>query len=329
MRPADEKTKYREDVIKPRWVPAEEIKPGDVIYGGEITHLSFEGNDVGYPQIYVPFENQFMTNSGGYSFIQVESVDVVKCDKEIPMYDFTVDEYGNGVIYCGSRNESSHSFVVVKNSPTSIEDAIVNIAQPWRNILPLVEGRGNWGCHDDITEVLTREGWKLFKDISKDDMLASVNPDSAEIIYEHPTEIFDYEYEGDLIVGAHKSLDFAVTPNHKMLIKKYDSHKAKFSSKFEFVEAKDLPLYSGLLSRPIQIKGDADPVILEEETFSKGNILPRVEIPMDIWVQFLGIFLADGCMYSADWDKYPYKIINISVCVFCRQLAFDTALMHS
>jgi DNA gyrase subunit A len=369
MRPTGEKTKYHEDIIKPRWVPAEKIKPGDVIYGGEITHLSFGGKDVGHPQMYVPLENPLVMKSGDgsfiirkestidqrsingsdgtiwtihagidtnqmvdnlkHSFIQVESVDVVKCDKEIPMYDFTVDKYGNGVIYCGSRNESSHSFVVVKNSPTSIEDAIVNIAQPWRNILPLVEGRGNWGCHDDITEVLTKGGWKLFKDITKDDLLASVNPDSGEIIYEHPTEIFDYEYEGDLIVGAHKSLNFAVTPNHKMLIKKYDSHKAKFASKFEFVEAQDLPLYSGLLSRPIQIKGDADPVILEEETFSKGNILPRVEISMDIWVQFLGIYLADGHMTAADWDKYPYKIINISVTNKPRKIMYYTRILRS
>lgn len=31
------------------------------------------------------------------------------------------------------------------HSPTSIEDAVVNIAQPWHNSIPLVTGKGNWG----------------------------------------------------------------------------------------------------------------------------------------------------------------------------------------
>lgn len=31
------------------------------------------------------------------------------------------------------------------HSPVAIEDAIVNIAQPWHNSIPLVEGEGNWG----------------------------------------------------------------------------------------------------------------------------------------------------------------------------------------
>ena len=32
------------------------------------------------------------------------------------------------------------------HSPISIEDAIVNIAQPWHNIIPLIDGEGNWGA---------------------------------------------------------------------------------------------------------------------------------------------------------------------------------------
>ena len=31
------------------------------------------------------------------------------------------------------------------HSPTSIDDAIINMAQPWHNIIPLIEGKGNWG----------------------------------------------------------------------------------------------------------------------------------------------------------------------------------------
>ncbi|MCX6722729.1 MAG: hypothetical protein NT094_01515, partial [Candidatus Staskawiczbacteria bacterium] len=33
-------------------------------------------------------------------------------------------------------------------------------------------------CHDDKTEVLTENGWKMFSDISKLDKLASVDPET-------------------------------------------------------------------------------------------------------------------------------------------------------
>lgn len=80
-----------------------------------------------------------------YSFIQVESVNVIKTDEPVPMYDFTVSEYANGAIYCGSRDESHHSFAIVKNSPTSIESAIVGMGQAWCNSIPLIEPKGNYG----------------------------------------------------------------------------------------------------------------------------------------------------------------------------------------
>ena len=92
-----------------------------------------------------------LLNKLKYQFIQVESVNVIHYDTEIPLYDFTADPYHNGMICCGHRSDTSHSFVVVSNSPTSIEDAIVNIAQPWHNNIPLIDGEGNWGsCSGDV-----------------------------------------------------------------------------------------------------------------------------------------------------------------------------------
>ena len=194
MRPSKyEKTRYHEDVFVPTWVRADEIKPGDIIYGGEITNLSFEGNDVGYHSMYVPnigsLESVFrkvysrvvtsglsiekknfisgihksshgniweecedagidveaMIDELNYSFIRVTSVSVNKCDSSIPMFDYTVDDYGCGGIYVGSRNENSHSFTIVKNSPVAIEDSVINMSQMWRNTIPLIEPYGNNG----------------------------------------------------------------------------------------------------------------------------------------------------------------------------------------
>lgn len=216
------------------------------------------------------------------------------------------------------------------HSPTSIEDAIVNIAQPWHNSIPLIDGDGNWGtCHDKETKVLTSSGWKFFNDISYEDELASVDPESGNLIFEKPTNIIKYKFNGDLIIGKHNSLDFAVTPDHKMVVKKYNRHTSEFEERFKFIEANQLPTYSRLINRFWQNKDlNTNPIILEEELISNGDILPRVEIPMDVWVQFLGIFLADGCMYIDESKPYSYKVIHLSAVTKSRKIRYYSEILE-
>lgn len=199
------------------------------------------------------------------------------------------------------------------HSDTSVEDALVGLSQWWNNNIPLIEGQGNFGCHDKETLVLTREGWKYFKDITKDDKLASVNPEDGNLIFEHPINIMKYHYIGDLIIGKHESLDFAVTPNHKMVIRKYIKSLRRLDANYTFTNAQDIGWYSGLCNKFYQNKEMSDNVILEAELVDNGNILPEVEISMEDWVQFLGMYLADGWMYIHNSKGYDEYIIQISV----------------
>ena len=193
------------------------------------------------------------------------------------------------------------------HAPTSIDDAIVGLAQEWHNSIPLVEGKGNFGCHDDQTEVLTQNGWKLFKDITKEDLLASVNPEDGTMIFEHPTEIFEYDYDGEMITGKHTALDFKVTPNHNMVIRKYDPNKTRYNQ-FEFIKADQLPKYSGLMNSFMFINKKSDTVIILKETNNK----PEKLIKMEIWVQFIAIFLANGQMTIKSNNGKPYKVLTIN-----------------
>ena len=198
------------------------------------------------------------------------------------------------------------------HAPTAVESALVGLEQEWHNSIPLIDGEGNFGsCHDVETQVLTQAGWKYFKDITMNDELASVNPEDGTMIFEKPTNITKYHYTGNLIRGLHKSLDFAVTPNHKMVISKYNKRKREFES-YNFIDACELPNYSGLINK-FYHKGNKNelPIILRAEVIVNGNVLPEVEIPMDIWVQFLGIYLADGYMTIEDPNDYPYKKIHL------------------
>lgn len=169
-----------------------------------------------------------------------------------------------------------------------------------------VKNQGNVGsCHDDKTEVLTHSGWKFFKDITYEDELASVEPDSGILIFEHPVDILKYEYNGPMIVGKHQSLDFKVTPNHKMVVRK--SYKTKLEEKYSFIEASKLTYWTGLRTEFHYHNETPQSIIFEEEKIVNGNILPRLEIPMGLWVQLIGIYLAEGTMYK-DPEKYHYRI---------------------
>ena len=96
-----------------------------------------------------------------------------------------------------------------------------------------IESQGNVGsCHDDQTEVLTYDGWKFFKDTTLNDKLATVNPTTKELIYENPIRIVKYPFNKDLHVIEGRTVNFAVTNNHKMLIRPWLYSKSKLSKKY-------------------------------------------------------------------------------------------------
>ena len=83
-------------------------------------------------------------------------------------------------------------------------------------------------CHDDQTEILTPNGWVLFKDLSKDSTVGTVNK-LGQLEFQKPTDYIDYHYDGNLIIGEKGTqYNFAVTPNHRMLVSNYFSKSSGF-----------------------------------------------------------------------------------------------------
>lgn len=74
-------------------------------------------------------------------------------------------------------------------------------------------------CYDDITEVLTDNGFKLFKDLTKEDKVAQYLPDGS-IEFVIPTEYYNMPYKGTMVryyTNGYSYVDCVVTPNHKMV----------------------------------------------------------------------------------------------------------------
>lgn len=77
-------------------------------------------------------------------------------------------------------------------------------------------------CFDDKTEIMTKNGWKLFKDINTSDLIATMTKDNNIFEWQEPKEITNQYYDGDMYFIKSKTVDMAVTPNHGLWIKRYE-----------------------------------------------------------------------------------------------------------
>lgn len=73
-------------------------------------------------------------------------------------------------------------------------------------------------CYDDQTEILTDEGYKFFKDLTGKEKVATLNPENNQLEFHKPNNYIAEPFKGKLQCGKNSMLDYAVTPNHKMLV---------------------------------------------------------------------------------------------------------------
>lgn len=182
-----------------------------------------------------------------------------------------------------------------------------------RPICPPIRDQQSLGaCHDALTEVLTDRGFKLFSALDGSERLATVDPNSAELRFEVPIRLVRFHYEGEMYCAANQSLNFKVTPDHQMLVRKWDERLRTLSKEYSFVPACDIGWYAGLLNR-VRWQGD-----ISTDTFTlpgidsqrKGYRQPR-SVPMSAWLRFLGIYVAEGTMLKRTQQgngKVSYKI---------------------
>lgn len=100
----------------------------------------------------------------------------------------------------------------------------------------------NTGCYDDITEVLSISGWKLFKDLNKDDKVLSQNTETKVCDWYDITEQFEYAYDGELVAINNKCVDLCITPNHNQYLNNYKNNP--FVTAEELIPGMCIPLIS-------------------------------------------------------------------------------------
>ncbi len=112
-----------------------------------------------------------------------------------------------------------------------------------RNVLCVVLGKSTYAragiivnvtplepCYDKETEILTKDGWKKFKDLKDNETVATLNK-NGELEYQKISARQEIPFKGNLIGIKGRNIDLMVTPSHMIYA------KSRHKDEFEFIRA--------------------------------------------------------------------------------------------
>jgi len=157
-------------------------------------------------------------------------------------------------------------------------------------------------CALPTQQVLTNLGWVEIKDIDINFHKVATLDVSGNMCYEHPTNKFEYDHNGQMYYVKNKQVHVICTLNHKLYV-----HK-RHGKKYELIEARDV---MGKMMRfkktMINVQPDVEWMTIGDKRFK-----------MDDWLQLLGMFISDGSVNN--------RAVVLSCCKQ-RKIDFNTDIL--
>jgi hypothetical protein len=167
-------------------------------------------------------------------------------------------------------------------------------------------------CLDDKTECLTKRGWLHHLDLTEQDEIATIHPDTEKLEYHRPTAILRYPYEGPLHYWKTRRIDFACTPNHRL------RYRASQSAKYWRTEQSDVVAQGRTAIRwrvtSAGYTGSETVVRIPQSAYVGPGMRghdPGVDgyaIPVNDFAPFLGYWLAEGSLSPAHLKRYDVSL---------------------
>lgn len=173
-------------------------------------------------------------------------------------------------------------------------------------------------CFSDDTDLLTETGWKNIKDVTLDDKIATLNPETNCFEYLYPDSLHKIPYNGPMYTIDTPQLKTCVTPYHNNFVQK------RHSDHFELVKASDC------FNKRVSFKKDGIWNGVDTPTFTWPN---GTKVDMDSVLILLGLFIAgepitlDNSVYNylnTYRDHIPAFIFDLSIRQ--QKLFFDCLL---
>jgi hypothetical protein len=181
-------------------------------------------------------------------------------------------------------------------------------------------------CFDGQTEVLTKRGWKYFKDLRYSDSLLTLNLLTKEMEYQLPSNLIADNYEGKMLQMKSRWIDLLVTPEHRMVL-----HTKPFGRSRDLVlkAVKDTYLQTKQFTKTGNWKG-SEPEYLD---FPKTTYLKRSKgisevsrVRVEPFLKFLGYYLAEGSYDSHKRDsKLGGYFYRVTLDLYNKKYSLDCA----
>ncbi len=176
-------------------------------------------------------------------------------------------------------------------------------------------------CYDEETRVLTRNGFKYFKDLEYSDEVATLNKQTEELEYHKPEKIVKFRRKGPMMSLTGQQFDVCVTPDHKMVTKEHvkGSYKVDPNEDWSLIPLNEMIVKNKkgdkIISSKYRAKKNCKWLAGNDEDFF---VIPGVDgsnypvrkgkptkIKMDTFLKFMGWYLSEG---SLEISKNYYRI---------------------
>lgn len=165
-------------------------------------------------------------------------------------------------------------------------------------------------CFSSDTEILTDKGWKRFYDLDRTEQVATLDVATREIVYQHPTAYQAFDYDGEMwrFSSPRGVIDLRVTPDHGFWVSRRDPKGTLCYSKARDLKDKLFMPRTGIWRGK---EPQTFPLPMYErrwESFCGPNNAshvkrlksePMLDIPMEAWLRFLGVYLAEGSVKAS------------------------------
>lgn len=170
-------------------------------------------------------------------------------------------------------------------------------------------------CYSSDTEILTDQGWKLFKDLDRTEKVATLNPKTHYLEYQKPIKYFKYDYKGEMYKIKSRTIDLLVTPNHNIYYKPSDYKN--LPSYYRFKPIANFSSYKAFIPISCNWGGKKQEYFVlpkvkyfyyNSNQFKKGvkkwKYCSKKQIKMEDWLGFLGWYISEGSCYSYKGGHY-------------------------
>ncbi len=154
-------------------------------------------------------------------------------------------------------------------------------------------------CFTPDTEVLTPNGVREITDLEIGDEVYSLDPETMEMEVKPVVETHAYpDYDDELIDIETSRMDFRVTPNHRMLVRKNETNGIT-EDEYKFVEAGDL-------DRATNYELPHDWSASHGDSLETVDLTTLVDDEYEVWVRPS----VHGHTFAAELGYYPDKVLK-------------------